>query len=155
MAGGDGRSVVPAKLPDDFLGRLVVDCPACGGYAAILPRDPSDVQASAARRMVCRDCGATRDKPQTPNGAPIDPFMGLAPRFRAVTRHGDLVAWNEAHLDYLETYLSGRIRVEQRSADPAAPRNQTVVSRLPAWAKSAKNRDDILRAVERVRRERA
>ena len=154
MAGSDGRSVVPARLPEDFLCRLVVDCPTCGGYAAILPRDPSDAQASAARRMVCRDCGATRDKPQTPNGAPIDPFMGLAPRFRAATRHGDLVAWNEAHLDYLETYLSGLIRVEQRPADPAAPRNQTIVSRLPAWAKSAKNRDEILRAIERVRRER-
>jgi hypothetical protein len=153
MAGSDGRSVVPARLPDDFLGRLVVDCPACGGYAVILPCDLSDVRASAARRMVCRDCGAMREKPQTPNGASIDPFMGLAPRFRAVTRHGDLVAWNEEHLDYLETYLSGRVRVEQLPVDPAGPRNRTIVSRLPAWAKSAKNRDDMLRAIERVRRE--
>lgn len=154
MAGGDGRAVVPSRLPEDFLDRLVVDCPVCGGYAAILPRDPGRVSASAARRLVCRDCGATRDRSDTPDGVIIDPFMGLKPRLRAQTRHGDLVAWNEAHLDYLETYLAGRVRVEKRSDAPAAPRNQTVISRLPAWAKSAKNRDDVLRAVERVRKER-
>lgn len=153
MAGDDGRSVVPARLPEHFLGRLVVDCPACRGFAVILPRDPERIEAGAARRMICRDCGTTRDKPETPSGAPIDPFMGLSPRLRASTRHGDLVAWNEAHLDYLETYLAGRVRVEQRPEDSRAPRNQTIVSRLPAWAKSAKNRDEILRAIIRLKGE--
>lgn len=151
MAGNDGRSVVAARLAEDFLGRLLVDCPVCGGFAVILPRDPERSDAAAARRMVCRDCGATRDKAETAPGVAIDPFMGLNARLRAETRQGDLVAWNEAHLDYLETYLAGRLRVQQAPVDPTGPRNRTIVSRLPAWAKAAKNRSEVLKAIARLK----
>lgn len=151
---GDGRSVVPALHAGAFFDHLVVDCPACGGKAVITlteavehPREA----APAARRMLCHACGAVREQHRTPHGVLIDEFMGLPPRLRAVTRHGDLVARNRAHLDYLEAYLSGRLRVELVVADGV--RNASVASRLPAWAKSAKNRDDILKAIARVRRD--
>lgn len=152
---GDGRSVVAARSKDSFGDRLVVDCPGCGGKAVITPLaagiDPRD-QDAAARRMTCHACGATRDQAATPPGQVMNPFMGLAPRLRAETRHGDLVAWNEDHLDYLEHYLSGRLRIETPDARTQV-RNASVVSRLPAWAKSARNRDAVLKAIARLRLE--
>lgn len=152
---GDDRSVVAARSKDSFDDRLVVDCPGCGGMAVITPLGevaaPRD-RAFAARRMVCLACGATRDRPVTPPGQIADPFMGLAPRLRAETRHGVLVAWNEAHLDYLEHYLAGRLRTETPDATTGV-RNASVISRLPAWVKSAKNRDAVLKAIARLRLE--
>ena len=148
------RSRVAALPPEAFGRRLLVDCPACGGGAVIHVGDPGDRSVGvAARRLVCEACGLTRDQPETPTGALADPFMGRPPRLRAETRHGTLIAWNEDHLDYLERYLAGGLR-EETPASEGGVRNASIVSRLPAWAKAAKYRDEVLKAIARVRRER-
>lgn len=134
---------------------MVVDCPSCGGKAVVtLLASDTDLPRRnfVARRMVCHACGATREQALTPRGQAADPFIGLKARLRAETRHGDLIAWNEVHLDYLEQYLSGRLRIETPD-ETGRTRNKSVVSRLPAWAKSAKNRDEVLKAIAGVRLE--
>ncbi|KQY92727.1 hypothetical protein ASD21_15255 [Caulobacter sp. Root1455] len=147
------RSRVAALPPEAFGRRLLVDCPACGGKAVIHVGEPGERPVdAAARRLVCEACGLTRDQPATPMGVILDPFMGRAPRLCAETRHGFLVAWNEDHLDYLERYLAGGLR-EETPAPEGGVRNASIVSRLPAWAKAAKNRDEVLKAIARVRRE--
>jgi hypothetical protein len=60
---------------------------------------------------------------------------------------------NEDHLDYLEHYLAGGLR-EETPASEGGVRNASIVSRLPSWAKAAKNRDEVLKAIVRVRRDR-
>lgn len=152
--GGDDRAVVAARLKDDFIDRLLVDCPACGGKAVVTPTAPPAPGMSAdtaARRLVCHDCAYTRDQEQTPMGRFTRPSMGQTLRLRAVTRHGELVAWNEDHLDYLEHYLAGRLRSETH--EDGGIRNRSIISRLPAWVKSAKNRDEVLKAIAKLRRE--
>lgn len=154
--GQTNRSRVPAVWSGSFADRLVVDCPACGGKAVIRVTEPVEREGElifAARRLVCEACGLNRERPRTPSGAPADPFMGRPPRLRAETRHGTLIARNEDHLDYLERYLAGGLREETPAPDDTI-RNTTMVSRLPAWAKAAKNRDEVLKAIARVRRER-
>jgi hypothetical protein len=147
------RSRVAALRSEAFGRRLLVDCPACAGKAVILVADPGDGPVDfAARRLVCQACGLTRDQAATAMGVIADPFMGRPPRLRAETRHGALVAWNEDHLDYLERYLAGGLR-EETPAPEDGVRNASIVSRLPAWAKAAKNRDEVLKAIARVRRE--
>lgn len=148
------RSRVAALSPEAFGRRLLVDCPVCESGAVIHVGDPGGRPIdAAARRLVCEACGLTRDQAETPMGAISDPFMGRPPRLRAETRHGTLVAWNEDHLDYLERYLAGGLREETPAAEGGV-RNASIVSRLPAWAKAAKNRDEVLKAIARVRRER-
>jgi hypothetical protein len=102
----------------------------------------------APRRMVCQSCPKRLEQPYQ---ALSNPAMGLAPRLQVATRHGVLVAWNEAHLDYLESYIAGHLRREQVGD---GVRNRSVLSRLPAWVKSAKNRDELIKAIARLRRER-
>ncbi len=56
-----------------------------------------------------------------------------------------LWARNMAHLDFLENYVSANLR--QRTANV----NRSVASRLPQWIKAAKNREEILKCIKRLR----
>ncbi|MFD4671715.1 hypothetical protein ACFWNN_18410 [Lentzea sp. NPDC058450] len=59
-----------------------------------------------------------------------------------------LWALNVAHLDLLESYVGAALR-----EDPPASsvRRMTVLAKLPAWLKSAKHRDEVLRGLRRLR----
>lgn len=151
------HSTVEARSAHDFMDSFLVDCPVCGGLAVIALTSPQarpdnpiyDIE-SRARRMTCTACGKTQDQPATPLGEVNRPTMGLALRLRAETRHGVLIAFNLAHLDYMERYLAGTLRTE--SPDPRGwVRNSSIVSRLPAWAKASKNRAEVLKAIAKAR----
>jgi hypothetical protein len=56
-----------------------------------------------------------------------------------------LWAFNEAHLQFIERYVSSVLR------ERAGSSNGSLASRLPQWIKSAKNRRTVLRGVRRLR----
>jgi hypothetical protein len=60
-----------------------------------------------------------------------------------------LYAYNAAHLDWIEAFVAAPLR-ERRI--PIGRANRSIASRLPAWVKAAKNREDVLRALTRMRR---
>ena len=65
--------------------------------------------------------------------------------FSRPTCAGDLLWANNAiHLDYLESYVAAALR--ERSLGPA-----TLQWYLPSWMKHAKNREEIPRAIARLR----
>ncbi len=136
----------PAQLPSDFGPRMLVDCPACGAAAIVddAPRDPAQPHAQP-RQMHCTACPK-----RIAAAVSASPSLGLNLRLQVPTRHGVLVAWNEAHLDYLEHYIADGLRREHVSA--GGVRNRSVISRLPAWVKSAKNREEILKGIASLRR---
>jgi hypothetical protein len=74
-----------------------------------------------------------------------DPFFGLALWLHAECCGGhSFWANNPAHLDFLEAFIAA----DQRSR----PVNmRTLTWGLPAWMKDAKNRDELLRHVSRLR----
>ncbi|HMC90952.1 MAG TPA: hypothetical protein VKI45_00695, partial [Allosphingosinicella sp.] len=78
-----------------------------------------------------------------------DPTMGFPLRLRGETRHGNLIAINEAHLDYIEAYVRDPLRREV--VEPGGVRNQSIASRLPHWVKAGKNRDEVLKLIARMR----
>jgi hypothetical protein len=82
-------------------------------------------------------------------GGARDPYLRLSLHLQTRTRHGVLYAYNAAHLDWIEGFVAAPLR-ERRIAHGIA--NRSVASRLPAWVKVAKNRDDVLRALGRMRR---
>lgn len=65
------------------------------------------------------------------------------------TRHGWLWAYNLEHLTFLRQFVAASLR--ERAPWYDTGQKMTVVARLPVWIKSAKNRDEVLRAVERIR----
>ncbi|MFC7613831.1 hypothetical protein ACFQV2_09915 [Actinokineospora soli] len=149
-----------------------VTCGGCG--YALADRSPSWPSTSTCTRTAAAagaGCGLSSGDVAggvLPHGLPVRcpscravtrlPAMALwrgdggVPRFRGLElwlqipfRGHVLWAYHEEHLDFLERYVAAAVRERQPN------RNSSVASRLPAWIKSAKNRDDILRALARMR----
>jgi hypothetical protein len=71
-------------------------------------------------------------------------WQGL-PLWLAVPFRGHVLwAINADHLTFMENYVAASLR-------ETGPGNSRLASRLPAWIKSAKNRDDILRSLALLR----
>lgn len=116
----------------------IVMCPECNRYVGTYRED------LRLQRLHCRGCDWTREPvlrhPQ------VGPTWELLPRLWLETtfRGERLWAENEQHLRFLEEYVAAGVR-ETDSV------NSTIASRLPAWIKSGKNREDLLRALAKLR----
>jgi hypothetical protein len=145
----DGRSLF------DGLDDIRVKCPKCGGAGLIARIDaaPTRIKAHAfaPRRFQCSACTHRvewRGSAFMIAGA-HDPYLRLPLQLQTRTRHGVLYAYNAAHLDWIESFVAAGLR--ERRIDQGMA-NRSIASRLPAWVKAAKNRDDVLRALARLRR---
>lgn len=156
-------SSVPERFadPDVSLYALAEDvvhvvCPACRGRAEVAPwldeqpRSPYSVWWP--RRLVCRACGHVRTWPSEADnatscwGRPVDPYFRQPLWLRANCCGGQILwAFNERHLDILESYVGARLRERGEYT------GMTMLARLPAWLKSAKHRTEILRVIGRLR----
>lgn len=134
------ETAIAVAAASDFLTSVYVVCPICSGMAVIRCANESTLNL---RRMTCSQCAATRQ------GLYLSPSMGLALWYSADTRHGTLYAFNAEHLDYIERYVQSLRRTVE--TEPGGLRNRALHARLPLWVKSAKNRDEILKAIARMR----
>lgn len=74
----------------------------------------------------------------------VDPCFRLPLLLQADLTAGTLLAPNGYHLAQLHCYVAARLRDEQHNG------NSSWSSRLPSWVKSAKNRDQVLKALDRL-----
>ncbi|MCP3757863.1 hypothetical protein [Streptomyces sp. TBY4] len=143
----------------DFLSSVLVRCPGCGGVARVGPApDPAAVNDQglfAPRRLVCRNCGTAKERNRgsvslhrDPHAPATDPHFGIRLWLQAETRHGWVWAYDLEHLDLITRFVRASLREGIPWHDHG--RKMTVVARLPAWMKQAKNRDDVLRAIARI-----
>ena len=140
-----------------YFNRVLVRCPRCDARATILNIEPagtSDDRPDGTYRLQCESCTHHADVVPSPgvfanvNNRLVDPFF-RAPLFLQLdTRLGTVFAYNEQHLDWLERFVSADLR-ERTHLEGRA--NISMASRLPRWMKLAKNRDDVLRAIEKLR----
>jgi hypothetical protein len=59
-----------------------------------------------------------------------------------------LWALNRSHLDYLAGYVA---ETQREREFPSPPGKRQLASKLPKWMKLAKDREEILRAIDRLR----
>lgn len=133
----------PLVRVEEFADEVLVRCPACDGCAVVL------ADQAARYRLRCLGCGLAKDRSPAERmfGAPpADPYFRLPLWLRADCCGEVLWAYNGEHLDLLESYVAARLR-ERR----ASPGSMSMLARLPAWLKSAKNRAEILRVIGRLR----
>ncbi len=57
-------------------------------------------------------------------------------------------ATNYEHLEYLKCYIQAKVRERKRESEINDIKNQTMVSRLPQFIKSNKNREELLKVIE-------
>ncbi len=75
----------------------------------------------------------------------IDPAFGLPLWFVDEVRGQTIWAYNLSHLKEIENYVHAKLR--ERSTDRF---KMTIVEKLPDFIKLAKNRDDVLKALQRM-----
>ncbi|MEV1008529.1 hypothetical protein [Streptomyces sp. NPDC049881] len=149
----------PRSTEYEFIGLILVWCPRCEGAARVVPA-PGDSRPGGPalfrpRRLVCRRCGLSRRwngcvvtlSPGTVRAA-TDPYFGLPLWLQTGTRHGWVWAYNLEHLDLVRRFVQASVR--ERAPWYDTGQRMTLVARLPAWIKRAKNRDEVLRAVRRI-----
>ncbi|GAA4020483.1 hypothetical protein [Streptomyces plumbiresistens] len=144
----------------DFIGSVLVRCPRCTRIAHVEAHRTTEealpTRLFAPRRLVCRACGLSR----TWQGRSIefsggrhsparDPYFRLPLWLQVETRHGGLWAYNLEQLDLLGRFVGASLR--ERAPWYDTGQKMTYVARLPTWIKNAKNRDEVLRAVDRLR----
>jgi len=152
----------PGRFHDPFvwLYTLAADdievvCPRCGALAVVIAQRVDGTSVMFwPRRFVCTACvstGSWSPKGQTSQwGGPVDPFFRLPLWLQAECCGGHtLWAFNEAHLTLLEDFVTARLRERGQARN-----RMTLVARLPRWLKSAKNRDEVLRVITRLRQSR-
>ncbi|MFJ6895037.1 hypothetical protein [Streptomyces hokutonensis] len=131
----------------DFASSTLVRCPRCERIAHFERRPCTPPDAEGKRyphtRLVCRSCGQCRIN----TGPSYGPWPTLW--LRTGTRHGELWAYNLQHLDLIRRFVAADLR--ERAPWYDTGQKMTLVARLPAWMKSAKNRHEVLRAVDRLR----
>jgi hypothetical protein len=121
-----------------------VVCPRCGSHAVVATERVEGCPVGRwPRRLVCTTC--VTSTPWT--GNVLDPSFIRRLWFRAGCCGGHtLWAYNETHLELLENYVAATLRERGDAGN-----RMTVIARLPAWLKAARNRDEILRTITRLR----
>lgn len=80
-------------------------------------------------------------------GGAVDPTFGL-PLWLQVPCCGEVLwAYNEAHLDFLEAYISATIRERQEGKG----NHHGIAVRLPRWMKLARHRNSIIKEIQKLR----
>ncbi|MFJ1588092.1 hypothetical protein ACIOC1_32820 [Streptomyces sp. NPDC088197] len=160
MASSSGRFRDPRSTKYDFLGSIMVRCPGCAKAALVIPAADSSGCGGRTlfrpRRLVCHSCGLSRlwsgraVALSRGTAAPAtDPYFGVPLWLQIETRHGWLWAYDLEHLDLLRRFVQASLR--ERAPWYDTGKKMTLVARLPVWIKRAKNRDEILRGIARIR----
>lgn len=123
----------------------LVHCPKCQSKAFVTLYN-NEV------RLSCPSCGYNQAKLAEQRtfywGAqnPTDGYFGVDLWLQTDCVGQNLWAFNRRHLEYLENFVSAKHR--QRNQNIETWQNSSIASRLPKWIKLAKNRAQILKAVE-------
>lgn len=131
-----------------FGAEFLVRCPRCQRPASVLPLPGRKQRWLVPRRMVCSQCGYTKDwhEKTVCAGGSLDWYFRLPLWLQTPCCGQILWAYNKDHLDFLEAYIQADLR------ERVPNKNSSVASRLPAWIKAAHHRDNVLRGIEPLRR---
>lgn len=127
---------------NDFLDEFLVVCPRC--------EKPALVRKSPAIQFSCTACGlgeeydARKYKFTTRWWTSIDPYFGHNLWLQADCCSQTLWAYNRRHLAFLQAYIAQKLR------DVGPPGRRNLGNKLPNWMLLAKNRDEVLKQIERL-----
>lgn len=148
--GACGLSLASSRR--DWAGPLRVcgrrPCGHCGHRWVTVDRA---VQGDAPRQLgaTCAVCGHVsmvdlHVHRSVPHDRAIDPHLGLPLLLLTQARCGTVWVYNRRHLDELKAYVGAKLR-RRRDAG-----HWSMFSRLPAWMKSARHRDAVLKSLDRI-----
>lgn len=143
----------------DFYDEFLVVCPKCARLAKVvidqvefqkLPTRKLEKfrnQFFAPRRLICLNClhRDTWKGTQILTGSNVDWYFRYRLWLEISCCGETLWAYNAKHLEMLENYVSAKLRERTRKG------RSSFLSKLPKWIKLAKNRDEILKAIKKLK----
>lgn len=151
---------------EDFILNIAVVCPKCKAQAFVLGGQPykNITEYEHEVQFLCKTCICKIKFANTPKfpvstnsrgksissrllmlNSPCDPYFGFDVWYRIETKYGLLWAYNLEHLTVIKNYIADKLR--SRNGVPF--QNNSIASRLPQWAKEAKNRDYLINIIQR------
>jgi hypothetical protein len=158
-AGKNERFLDTGTKLDDFYEEFLVVCPKCGRLARVVIDEPEFAKLPTRkllkyrnnffgpRRLICLSClhRDTWKGTQIVTGTNVDWYFRL-PLWLQISCCGEILwAYNQKHLEILESYVGAKLR------ERTAKGRNSFLSKLPKWIKSAKNRDEILKAIGKLK----
>lgn len=122
-----------------FVDRVLVVCPKCAKCASI---------SDSTSRLICPHCGRIKDNIRWDIIGPESGTLGLSLFLQTDCGGENLWAFNLDHLRFLRDYVAAKHRAHAR--DDNGWSNRSLANRLPKWMTSSKNRDAVLRAIDRL-----
>lgn len=130
---------------------LKVNCPNC---ASRIERRMSYIKHRKQKIQVkCADCGETnayepryipQDWNYNGNHGLKDPYFGLRLWLTGTIKGNLFWALNYEHLKDIKNYVSAKLRIRTNY------NYQTMVEKLPKWIQSSKNRNDVIRLIDKL-----
>ena len=132
-----------------------MQCPFCDSCAIVRCIDPDKVDCFASRRFSCTACSSSKDWSQQN----IESWYSKAqdnyfhyPLWLQTSCCGEtLWAYNLRHLEFIEAFVRAKLR-ERKPHELHGWSNQSLFSRLPKRIQSAKNREEIIKAIAKIRK---
>jgi hypothetical protein len=142
----DGRTIY------EFMDLFLVRCPKCHRCAQVIPRQKEKADIFDPRRLTCFSCGFNKDwSGNVIGGRSGDPYFHRPLWLQIPCCGHTLWANNLDYLNYLEDYIRATLRERGSQEAYRLRRNKTLVSSLPGWMKSAKNREEVLKKIALLR----
>jgi hypothetical protein len=138
-----------------MMDEILIVCPQCQACARITTKVPAARDWFAPRRLSCLRCGLTRDwaaktiSRSSRSGTVTDDFFGEPLWLQAPCGSGTVWAYNFEHLALIESYIRADLR-EHRQRPDYGWQNSSLVNRLPRWMTAAKNREKVLKVIQRL-----
>lgn len=135
-----------------FANHFLVECPKCFKMAKIVPEVIFSDSSKKERNLVCHHCGYSKIR---------SPLLSLRlyhdrdwyfqqPLWLQIECCGHtLWAFNLEHLLYIKDFVKAGIRKKTKD-NKYGWMNKSLISRLPKWIKSGKNREEILKAIKKL-----
>ncbi len=147
----DERFVDRGNHLQEFTGEFLIVCPRCSKQAKVLPNGDAEFDPFKdlfrSRKLVCTNCGFNEiwKKSKIYTNGNVDWYFRL-PLWLEISCCGErLWAYNLKHLEMLENYVAAKLR------ERTVKGRSSFLSKLPKWIKSAKNRDEILRGIAKLK----
>jgi len=146
----------------EFVKDIPVVCPSCESKAIVKTKDYHLMQREENEiQLVCTACGYNQKLAKVSHrvntsqkqgqilifGAPVDPFFHLPLWYRLDLMGETLWAYNLEHLSLLEQHIGAKLRERNQQTT----RIRSIGARLPKWMTAARNRKELLSAIEKLK----
>lgn len=130
-----------------YVGKILRTCKSCGSNLHFLTKPTKETKQQLLG--TCETCKKENEYEITwkkyLKNHPNDPYFGMDLWLQTAIKSNVLWAYNLEHLDFLKEYVASKLREDNF-------RNKySLITNLPQWIKEAKNRDLIVRKLNKLK----